>query len=148
MAALLDGEDKARGAQVVLMCGGEIGDLPVARLEGVLAEMDEVYVHFSGDVRYDEDVDNVHPKDFARHFEEAEGIIFVPKGLPGLSMQSDVARLRATSGSAVRNLEALVRAMIKKAAGTDAIEEAWDVVVGTVSGSDITREVAVIQSSR
>lgn len=155
MAASLHGEDKARGAQVVLLCGGEIGNLPVARLngtwlssaelKGVLAEMDEVYVHFSGDVRYDEDADDVHPKEFASHFEEAEGIIFVPKDLPGLSMQSDVARLRATSGSAPRNLEVLVREMIKEAAGADAIEEDWDVAVGTVSGSDIMREVVLIR---
>jgi hypothetical protein len=154
-SAELHGEDKARAAQVVLMCGGDIGDLPVARLnatwlssrdlEGVLADFDEVYVHFAGDVRYDEDTDDVHPKEFANHFVEAEGIIFVPRDLPGLTMQSDVARLTATNGNPVRNLEAVVRAMITEAVGVDTVEEVWDVVVGTVSGSDIIREVIVIR---
>jgi len=152
--AELHGEDKARAAQVVLMCGGDIGELPVARLDGtwlssetlraVLADLDEVYVHFAGEVRYDEDTDDVHPKEFAHHFEEAEGIIFVPRDLPGLTMQSDVARLKATNGGPVRNLEAVVRAMITDALGTDAVEDAWDVSVGSVSASEITREVILI----
>lgn len=155
-SAELHGEDKARAAQVVLMCGGDIGDLPVARLngtwlstrdlEGVLAGIDEVYVHFAGDVRYDEDTDDVHPKEFANHFKEAEGIIFVPKDLPGLFVQSDAARLKATNSDPIRNLETVVRAVIRAAVGADLIEEDWDVTVGTVSGSNITRELIVIRS--
>lgn len=153
--AELHGEDKARAAQVVLMCGGDIGELPVARLAGtwlsssalrdVLADTDEVYVHFDGDVSYDEDTDDVHPKEFAHHFEEVEDVVFVPKDLPGLSMQSDVARLKAANGNTVPNLEAVVRAIVTEAVGADAAEESWDVTVGTVSGSDITREVTLFR---
>lgn len=152
----LRAEDKARAAQVVLLCGGDIGELPVARLnstwlssnslQSVLTNVDEVYVHFDGDISYNEDIDEVHPKEFASHFAEAEGIIFVPKDLPGMSMQSDVARLRITSANPVRNLEAVVRAIVAKAVGEDSVEEDCDVTVGTVSGTEITREVVRIRS--
>jgi hypothetical protein len=87
--ARLEDEAKAKAAEVVLECGGDIGRLPIVRwaeswlnteqLAENVAHENEVIVHFDGDFSYDEDEDSMHPRDFRSYFEISNKIIIVPK---------------------------------------------------------------------
>lgn len=96
-------EVKAYGAAVILLCGGSIGELPFARLEGewlsverlksVIQELDEVRLYFENEVQYDEDEDEVHPKKFSNYFEEASDVIFLPDDFPDRGVQISVSEV-------------------------------------------------------
>lgn len=85
----LDDERKAKAAETVLVCGGEIGELPIVRWGGEwlntnefrekIAEMEELVLNFEGEFSYDEDEDEMHPREFKDDFEESETVITVPK---------------------------------------------------------------------
>ena len=79
--ASLPDEEKARGAEVILLFGGNIGSLPFARLQGewlstvgmkkILIDLQDVAVLLGDNIEYDEDLDDVHPKEFVNSFEES-----------------------------------------------------------------------------
>lgn len=149
--AQLDEEDKARGAMVVLLCGGDICGLPMARLGGkwlskndlasVLQGLDTIDV-FTGQIRYDEDVDDVHPRDFSHHFEEAEDVLFVPDALPGFGSAS-AQRILAKQLPAEHpaTLISLVIMVIKASWGHMPDEGEANAEVGRVNGETIRRDV-------
>ena len=101
--ASLTDEDKARGAEVILLFGGKIGSLPVARWRGewlsteeikeLLAASEEVAVLLDYTFEYDEELDDVHPKDFFEFFEERKKILFVYSGFPGSESRRDIHKL-------------------------------------------------------
>jgi hypothetical protein len=150
----LYGGDKALAAQIVLHCGGDIGSLPVAKLNGdwlsesqlrkyVRTSDDELIVHAGTNVFYDEDEDDVHPREFQEEFQDQNGVIFVPERFPGYYRnQSDLEIFRFAEPKIDReNLMSIVRNMVEglKPSGTDLIHVSR--VVGTVNHTDIIRSV-------
>ena len=77
-ASVKDEERQARSAEVVLECGGEIGDLKFVKwgpdwltaseFEEKLRCSKEIAISFDGEFDYDEDRDDVHPKEFREDF--------------------------------------------------------------------------------
>ena len=77
-ASVKDPEHQARSAEVVLECGGEIGDLKfvkwgsnwlnAGKFEERLHSSTKVAISFDGSFDYDEDQDDAHPRDFEYSF--------------------------------------------------------------------------------
>jgi hypothetical protein len=94
-----DEERKARAAETVLECGGDIGALPIARwgcewlntdnFAQKIAERKELVINFEGEFSYDEDEDLMHPRDFRNNFQESEEVIMVPKHDGGIVKARD-----------------------------------------------------------
>ncbi|WFU81046.1 ATP-binding protein [Bradyrhizobium sp. CIAT3101] len=145
---LIGDEGKARGAQTILACGGSIGDLPIARLNGdwlstselieFLSSREQLDVYF-GSVDYDADLE-VHPKEFESSFEEDSQILFVPNEYAGYGPINLLEFFsEATKTELPSNLEEFVRSVIENAWAPWRSDE--NVVVGSVNGSEIFREV-------
>lgn len=79
---------KARAAETLLECGGGIGDLPIVRWddkwlssEGFrkrISHLQELIIHFDGELVYDEDKDEMHPREFGDYLTLSPNVIFVP----------------------------------------------------------------------
>lgn len=79
VASVKDEERQARSAEVVLECGGEIGRLKflkwgrdwlaTAEFQERLRSTREIAISFDGEFHYDEDQDDVHPREFREEFE-------------------------------------------------------------------------------
>jgi hypothetical protein len=155
--SIKDEEQQAHSAEVILECGGKIGELKIVKwgsdwlssseFEDRLRSSTEIAISFDGEFDYDEDQDNVHPKDFRKDFEISEDIALVLKHdgrimsgtyrWPG-SINGDAER----SGSHVANY---VTSLIRCIWGEDLQEDEEDRVVGTVGNSEITRSVTVFR---
>ena len=82
-----DEERQARCAEVVLECGGEIRDLKIVQwgsdwltgseFEEKLRCSTEVAISFEGEFGYDEDQDDVHPREFRQEFTVSDDILLV-----------------------------------------------------------------------
>lgn len=151
--ASLDSESKSRGANVVLQFGGAIGNLPIGRwmgewittkqLEELLSETTELMLFF-GKVSYDEEIDDVHPRDFSHSFKESLEVLFVPDELPGFKSSVREAILGVMGKlNHPSNLPELVTRIIEER-WIDNTEESDERIVGTVNGSEIVRQVTVI----
>ena len=145
-------EVKAHGAAIICMCGGSIVELPVARrggvwltvagLRNILEELDEVIVYFENDVQYDEDEDEVHPKEFSQNFEEDDDVIFLPDDFP-------FGGVRATFNEVfIENEDKVPGARLSdsfrevlSSVWSEVEEEKTISVVGRVGSSEIVRSV-------
>ena len=152
--ASLPDEDKARGAEVILSFGGNIGKLPFARWKGewlsteemkeTLIDLGEVAVLLDDQIRYDEDSDDVHPKKFESSFEESDEIIFVPTNLRGLGINEylDKNIINSSAQEYPSNLCKLFKKILR-----DIWEhhEEYDEnrIVGYVEDTDILRDVTI-----
>lgn len=148
-----DDEDKARGANAILACGGSVQDLPVARigekwiglveLQAIVSEADSLWVSFEDPVRYDEDRDDVLPRDFKSSFIRDGDVLFIPDNLPGFVRQDKIASIVTTSfGSGqVRSLKQLFKQVLSTS-WNEFVEETESAVVGSVDGSNIERPVS------
>ena len=86
-ASVKDEKRQARSAEVVLECGGEIGDLKIVKwgsewmseseVEEKLRGSTELAISFDGEFDYDEDKDDVHPRNFLDNFDVADDIALV-----------------------------------------------------------------------
>jgi len=75
----IDEERKAKSAETILECGGDIGQLPIARwgedwmsrtdFRGKIEDRKELVINFEGEFSYDEDEDAMHPREFKEEFE-------------------------------------------------------------------------------
>ena len=82
-----DEERQARSAEVVLECGGNIGALKIVKwgsewlsgdeFEERLRSSSELVINFNGEFDYDEDRDEVHPKEFREDFMQGDEIAVV-----------------------------------------------------------------------
>ncbi len=154
-----DEERQARSAEVVLECGGDIGNLKFVKwgtdwlttseFEGRLRSSTEIVISFDGEFDYDEDQDDVHPKEFREDFKGSDDIAVVLKHDGGI--------LRAITGSWPRsvtgqpkwsdsNVAAYARDLIQRAWGDALQEDEEDRVVGKVRYTDITRRVTVFRA--
>ncbi len=158
--AVNDEERQARSAEVVLECGGEIGNLKLVKcgsdwLTAVefterLRCSTELAISFDGEFDYDENQDDVHPKEFREEFEISEKIALVlkhdgsilrsggnswPNSLTGQSKWSD------------SNVAAHTRELIRSVWGENLEEDGEERVVGKVGTSEIIRHVAVFRKA-
>lgn len=153
-----DSRQQARTAEVVLECGGNICDLAIVEWGGEwlntlqfaerLETTDEVLISFDGDFDYEEDSDDVLPRDFRDSFRTNEDVVVVlkydgtiipsspshwPRSLVGLDI-SDKSRVAT-----------YVRQIISRVWGDLHVESSEQREVGTVNGTEIEREVTVFR---
>ena len=152
--ASLSDEEKVRGAEVVLLFGGEIGDLPFAKWKGewistkemkeALVDLKEITVLLDDEICYDEDLDEVHPKEFASSFEESDEIIFVPTNFSELEILYYLDQIVANSSN--QNYSLNLSGLFKKI-----LKDVWEhyeeydnqEIVGYVHDTNISRDVTV-----
>ena len=144
--------------QRLLECGGKIGDLKLVKwgsdwltaseFEEKLRCSREIAISFDGEFNYDEDQDDVHPKDFREDFTVSEGIAVVLKHDGGILDVGNNGWPRSITGQPKRNdsnAAAYVRELIQRVWGENNLEDEEDCVVGTVGYSDITRQLIVFR---
>jgi hypothetical protein len=157
-AAAGDDEEQAKVAEVVLECGGEVGDLKILKLGSQwlsseefnerLSDLSVVLLSFDGEFRYDEDNDDVIARDFKDNFEPMDdvGIVLKHQGsvlrTPGFLWPNALTDRPIWPDSQVA---ALIRQLIVDAWGaTGDPMNAPKVsrVIGSVGGTEITRTVS------
>lgn len=159
VASVKDEERQARSAEVVLECGGEIGNLKFVKwgadwlttseFEDRLRSSTEIAISFDGEFDYDEDQDDVHPKEFREEFEASEDIAVVLKHDGGILKDGNRAWPKFVTGqpqSSDSKVAAYTRDLIRRVWGGALQEDEEDRVVGKVGYSNITRSVTVFRA--
>ena len=157
-ASVKDEEHQARSAEVVLECGGEIGNLKLVKwgsnwltaeeFEVELRRSREIAISFDGEIDYDENEDDVHPRDFREDFTVSEGIAVVLDHGGGILELGTTGWPRSITGQPKRsgsNVAAYAKAMIQRVWGENIEEDEEERVVGTVNYSEIVRRLAVFR---
>jgi hypothetical protein len=111
-----------------------------------LASASELIVCFEGHFSYDEDQDDVHPREFRNEFEIGANIVVVPKHDGSILTLGRQAWPRSITGQPPRrnsNLAAEVRGVLAVAWGDEVEEDSEEREVGTVGGTSITRHVTI-----
>ena len=159
-----DEEQQARSAEVVLECGGETKDLKIVRwgrdwlsaseFESKLRNASELAVSFDGDFDYDEDLDDVHPREFRDDFSCSDDVLVVLSHNGSVLMVGNRSWPRSLIGGKRgqgSNVAEYVRATIRRLWSEDVYVDAEERVVGTVGAgvvgnTEITRPVVVFRS--
>jgi len=155
-SANVPGEQKLEATPVVLLCGGEMSELPVAirdgeyltavALESLLRQVDEVQMFLGSEIDYDED-DEVLPKAFRSDFTVSATLLLVPSRTAsiltvGIQRWPDcVPGLYAPDQP--KCCEDIFHIALKRAWS---VEPEWDEdlrVVGEVHGEEILREIRI-----
>jgi hypothetical protein len=157
-ASVKDEERQARSAEVVLECGGDIGGLKFVKwgadwlatreFEERLRSSTEIAISFDGEFDYDEDQDDVHPKDFRDDFKLSEDIAVVLKHDGGILRAGNNSWPKSVTGQprwSDSNVAEYTRRLIRQAWGDDLQEDEEERVVGKVRYSEITRGVTVFR---
>jgi hypothetical protein len=158
---IADREQQALSAEVVLECGGDICDLAIIRWRDEwlasaefatrLQDVDELLVSFDGDFQYDEDEDDVHPRDFKSNFVLNDDVAIVLKHdgtVLGSRTKSWPRSLTGAPHSGESNVATRIREIIS-GVWDDGCGEGHDTrAVGTVYGTDIERYVTVFRRHR
>jgi signal transduction histidine kinase len=155
-----DEERQARSAEVVLECGGEIGNLKFVKwgtdwlttgeFVDRLRSSTEIAISFDGEFDYDEEQDDVHPKEFREDFKGSDDIAVVLKHDGGILRASNSSWPRSVTGRpkwSDSNVAAYARDLIRRAWGETLHEDEEDRVIGKVRYSDITRRVTVFRAA-
>ena len=154
-----DEKRQAQSAEIVLECGGSIGQLKIVRwgpewmtedeFESRLRSTKEFAVSFDGDFDYDEDEDDVHPREFREGFEVLEDVVVVERYDGGILRLGNVPWPKTLfSGRIDRNsnLSAYVRLILERVWGS--FEEIQELrVVGNVADTEIVRMVTHFRSN-
>jgi Histidine kinase-, DNA gyrase B-, and HSP90-like ATPase len=151
----IDEERKAKAAETVLECGGNIGRLPIVRWGGEwlnvhefgekITTMEELILNFEGEFSYDEDEDQMHPREFKNDFEESDTVIMIPKHYGGIVKARGIdwpASLYENRSGANR-LSELVRKIVRETWSSDFDESEEKRVVGKAAGYEVKRDVAI-----
>lgn len=144
---------KARMAKVVLRCGGDLADLPVARWSGKWLSKDElaarvmqrskIYVYDEHEVIYDSDDDEVHPREFEENFRESKTVLFLPDDiLDDRTLDWDKS-LPLLDESKPHDFEAILRQVLEDVWASYSEDEWVYHSVGSVGEIKITRAVTV-----
>ena len=157
-ASVKDEERQARSAEVVLECGGEIGYLKFVKwgsdwltpseFEEQLRSSTEIAISFDGEFDYDEDQDDVHPREFREDFTISERIALVLKHDGGILEIGNNSWPRSVTGQPKRNVSnaaAYIGDLIRRVWGENIHEDEEERVVGKVGGFDITRQLIVFR---
>lgn len=150
---------KANCAEIVLECGGKLEGLPIVRwgqnewlnseeLAVRLATMTEINVWFEGDFTYDEDLDDVHPREFRSEFEIGSSVLVVPKHDGSMLTVGRQHWPRVLTGQPrvnVSNLAMHFLSVLATAWGEEVEEGSEDREVGKVGDAPITRCIKVFR---
>lgn len=160
VASVKDEERQARSAEVVLECGGEIGNLKFVKwgtdwlttteFEDRLRSSTEIAISFDGEFYYDEDQDEVHPKEFRENFEISEDISVVLKHDGSILRASNRSWPKSITGQPKHsdsNAAEYTRELIRREWGHALREDEEERVVGKVGYSEITRHVKVFRTA-
>ena len=154
--SIKDEERQARCAEVVLECGGDIGDLKIikwgaewlseAEFESKLRCSTELGINFDGEFDYDEDQDDVHPREFRDDFVLSDDIALVLRH-DGSIVRVGNSYWPKSRGGRRRTQDSNVAAYVKTVVariGGDNLEETEDErVVGSAGGTEVLRRITV-----
>ena len=153
-----DEEQQARSAEVVLECGGDIGNLKIVKwgaewmtereFEEKLRSSLELAIKLDGEFSYDEDEDNVHPREFRDDFDASEDVAVVLKhdgSILSLGNSRWPGSLNKRNRRQNSNVATYVVDIIRREWGENVDEDEEERVVGTVGGEEIWRRVAVFR---
>ena len=151
---------QARSAEVVLECGGSLGNLKIIRwgvdwmteqeFEEELRSASELAINFDGEFIYDEDQDNVHPRDFRDDFTTSGDVAVVLKhhgwilSVGNTKWPGSLVNRQRQRRS---NVASYIVGIIRRNWGASLEEDDEDRVVGTVGGEEILRSVTVFRTS-
>ena len=154
--SVLDEERQARSAETVLECGGDIGALKIIKwgsewlnaeeFEARLCSSEELAIGFEGEFDYDEDRDEVHPRDFRDAFDQSDDVAVVLKHDGHLLRAGNLSWPNALAGQPRLNdskVVGFVRDRIAHVWGADLEEHEEERVVGKVGDTEITREMTI-----
>jgi hypothetical protein len=151
---------KAKCAEVVLECGGSIGDLPIAclgpntwlstdEMRERFHTTSEVTITFDGEFSYEEDVDDVHPREFKSYFEVSKHIWVVPRHSGSVLTVGQSEWPASMAGETLpwrsSNLAELVKALLSEAWNESYEVEDEDCEIGNVNGTSIIRDMTVFR---
>jgi hypothetical protein len=149
-----DEERQARGAEVVLSCGGNVGNLKILRwgqtwldqneLRARLNKEKRVDITFEGEFSYDEDTDDVLPREFRDEFKQADDVAVVPRHDGSVIRANTLIWPQSLPGGAPRSdsqLAVFVRRVLQEVWGERPDTTSVTRVVGKVDGTEIQREV-------
>lgn len=155
-----DEERQARSAEVVLECGGTIGDLKfikwgsdwltAGQFENRLRSSSEIAISFDRNFDYDEEQDDVHPKEFREGFKIFSDVAMILKHDGGILRGANNSWPRLITGQKKwkdSNVAYYVREIIRQMWGENLQEREENRVVGKVLHSDITRRVMVFRAA-
>ena len=151
-----DEERQARSAEIVLECGGDIGALKIIKwgpewlnaeeFEARLRSSEELVIGFEGEFDYDEDRDEVHPRNFRDDFDQSDDVAVVLKHDGLILRAGNITWPNALTGQPRLNtskVEGFVRGRIASVWETDLEEYEEARVVGEVGDTEITREMTI-----
>ncbi len=154
--SVADEEYQAKSAEVVLECGGDIGDLKIVKwgndwlnaLEFVakLQYAEQLVIGFGGDFDYDEDRDDVHPREFRADFIQHSEIAIVLRHDGSILRSSNLSWPNGLTGRpkwSDSNVAAFVRDLIARVWGANLLEDEQEHAVGTVNSTEITRDMTI-----
>lgn len=157
-ASVKDEERQACSAEVVLECGGAIGNLKIinwganwlteSEFKDRLCSVREIAINLDGDFSYDEDEDDVHPKEFREHFKADDEIAVVLKHDGHILKAGSTSWPRSLTGQpkrGVSNVAAYVIELIRATWGDDVQEDEEERVIGNVNYSEISRRVTIFR---
>ena len=153
-----DEEQQARSAEVVLECGGGIGNLKIVKwgaewmtereFEDKLRSSLELAIKLDGEFSYDEDEDNVHPREFRDDFDASEDVAVVLKhdgSILSLGNSRWPGSLNERNRRQNSTVATYVVDIIRREWGENVDEDEEERVVGTVGGEEIWRRIAVFR---
>lgn len=153
---VLDEERQAKTAEIVLECGGDTGSLKIIKWGSDWLSKEEfveqlrftrrLLISFDGEFSYDEDADDIHPKEFRQDFRQSDDVAY--------TLKFEGAVLKGSSGTwpktgnrpedwADSNVATLVRSLISDVWGDDVDFTTESGVIGKVNAEEIRREVRV-----
>ena len=151
-----DEEHQAMSAEVVLECGGDIGELKIIKwgfewlnadeFEERLRSSEELVIGFEGKFDYDEEQDEVHPRDFRNHFDQSDDVAVVLKHDGRILRAGNLAWPNVPTGQPRVNdskVAGFVRGLIAHVWGADLEEYEKERVVGKVGRTEIMREMTI-----
>jgi len=148
-------EFKSKCAEVVLKCGGSLEGLPIICRGGnlwfnadqfrqLLSNVAELVISFDGEFNYDEDVDDVLPRDFRNEFAVSEDVLIVSEhsgAVLAVGRNSWPSMIMDPTDASDHNLGSEVMTIIEET-WVDGFDQHYEErVVGKVDGVEIMRNV-------
>jgi hypothetical protein len=157
----MDDEQKSRCAEVILECGGQLLDLPIAAwgrdwigeqtLMSKLNNAQEIVVSFEGEFRYDEDEDDVHPREFRNEFKIDPDVLTVVKhdgSILKVGRQSWPNSIAGVEPIMDTNLADTVMRILTECWGGNVQEHDEKREVGSVGSARISRNMTVFTRAK
>jgi hypothetical protein len=149
-----DDEIQAKSAEVVLECGGDVGDLKIiklgvnwlnrAELRRLLTEVDMFDISFEGEFTFEEDTDDVLPREFRSEFQQADDVAIVLRHGGEVLKNAGDSWPNSLINHSIRSASQVarsVRQILAEVWGADIEPEDISRSVGKVGGSEIERDI-------